>query len=390
VSTTWVPMTRFEPRSWLLANGEVIEEPPLEQTSSGRKIRVTGTTASFYAKDLEDLLGNAAKQVAQEKGTTVFAALTNAEANERAHLPAPGPALLHLNQQQRQGTTQAWWKFRHPDMPYSVTILATMREDRYFAQTVQIYAIYQTPFQHNGWVVNDARFENAVAMEYALYGVDANHRNKWLEFYRDNPVDWANATINIPERRYTVSRQAVEVFMGAVRTMEDLDSIEWFDFRDLANPAYMTLELYDSNVSSQFVSELTDYLDGAAVDKAKALYDQLLESLRSCGVVLDSTENDFERALNSGTLTFTAKNLPDKDEAIDHAHSIVVNIATGTMVVECANSSVNKNEIAEAWEEAKTVAALTGQEDELLAYAREYASTSAKRRTKQILKERGA
>lgn len=391
MSTTWVPMTRFEPRSWLLANGEVVEEPPLEQTSTGRKIRVAGTSDSFYAKDLEDLLAIAAKQIAQEKGTTVFSALTNLEAQERNQLPSgvATAASLHLNGTARQGSTTAWWKFRHPDMPFSVTVVATMREDRYLHQTVNIYALHQTPFGYGGWTRNEAWFEAAPTAVYPTYGL-GNKQTKWQEFLRDNPLDWTASTLNTEERRYSGSRKAVEVFLKAVRTMEDLESIEWFDFRDLDVPAYMTLDLYDTNVSGQFVSELTDYIDGGAVEKAKELYDQLLDSLRSCGVVLDSTDNDFERALNSGTLTFTARSLPDKDESVDHAHAIVVNIATGTMIVECANNRTSKDEIAEAWEEAQTLASLTGQEDELLAYAKEYAKHSAQRRTKQILKERGA
>jgi hypothetical protein len=59
-----------------------------------------------------------------------------------------------------------------------------------------------------------------------------------------------------------------------------------------------------------------------------------------------------------------------------------VHLPTGTFIVECTHGDVDKNVVAEKWEEALTMASLTGEEDTLLAYAREYAKKHNATRTK--------
>ena len=50
----------------------------------------------------------------------------------------------------------------------------------------------------------------------------------------------------------------------------------------------------------------------------------------------------------------------------------------------------DRNAVAEKWEEAKTMASLTGEEDLLLGYAKAYAQNSIQGRTERILRERTA
>lgn len=390
MTTTWVPMTRFEPRSWLLANGEVIDEPPLEQTSTGRKVRVANTTDSFYAKDLEDLLHVAATQIATAKNTKVFLALHGAAQAERKVLGDLGPAKLHLTEA-TAGTTTAWWKFRHPSMPYAVTVIATLTEDRYKRQSLSIKAVQPRAVGHYS-NSSEAAYDILSTPHDALYGLPSRQTERWGEHLRDNPLAWTSKTIEMHDRQFPASRMAAESLLSIVREMEDLETIQWFDFRE-SDPAYMELDLYESNVNSQFISDLTDFLDGSpTVDKAADLYLQLIDTLKACGLVLerDDDKNDFMRALNTGTVRVTVSRLAEENNEIDHQHAVVVNLVTGTMLVECSARTVNNNQIAEQWEEAKTVAALTGEEDELLAYARAYREQDASRRTKRILKQRGA
>ena len=81
-------------------------------------------------------------------------------------------------------------------------------------------------------------------------------------------------------------------------------------------------------------------------------------------------------------------NLAETNHNVDNAHKLSVHLPTGTFVVECNHQAVDHNEVAEKWEEALTMASLTGREDALLAYATAYAKDHAKKRTQTIIKER--
>lgn len=391
MATTWTPMTRFEPHEWLLANGEVVKEPPLEQTTTGLKVRVAGTKDSFYSKDLDDLLSKAAQTIAAEKGTTVFLPLMYAAAREAALVPTNQSTSLHLTAATHVTSTRCWWKFKHPSMPFTVTLTVDMDQARGSVANVLSTKVV---CQRIDPQATEAHFYTYSSIdEYLAYqGLSSDDLYAVREFIRDNPLEWADGTLDYENKTLPVARMAAQDLLAIVRKLEALDEIEWPDLRNPKNPGHFTLELFDSSVNSQFVSELTDYLEGApGAEKAAAIYEDLLEALRSIGIVLNKGSNDLLSALNTGT-TFSAQvtNLAEEGFKIDHSHALTVNIPTGTFIVDCNNRNVNLNEVAEQWEEAKTLASLTGQEDELLAYAREYAKQHSAKRAKRILKERGA
>lgn len=380
-------MTRFEPYEWLLSNGEIVNEPPLEQTSSGIKVRVAGTKESWYSKDLDALLLSAVKNIAAAKNASVFLALAGAKHEESKYLP-DGAAKLHLTNNTSE--TKCWWKFKHPSMPYPVTLVVTLAQDHY-SKVHRLTGYFVYPVSRDD---NPTAFFNTAATPSLVPGqmsLSSNQGYKWTEWLRDNPpAGTAEATAKVGQ--YPVSRKAVEELLATVRHMEALGTIEWPDVRDRETPANMELELFDSNVNSQFVADLTDYLDGApTAERAAELYKELLTTINSLGIVTNrGVDNDFLRALNSST-TFTAdvEHLADEEFEIDHDHKIAIHIPSGTFIVECNHHEVSNDTIAEKWEEANTIAALTGEADELLAYARKYAETAQSKRTKRILSERG-
>lgn len=387
MSTTWIASTRFEPRSWLLANGEVVDEPPLEQTATGRKMRVQGTTDSFYAKDLDDLLKASVERIATEKGTRVFLPLYGMKDADRI-LPREPSAQMHLTNPDN-GKTTCWWKFKHPSMPYAVTISLTLSPGRYGHQTMTTRAYSPRPFGHFGDYEHGFRYDTVSLVSDLLNGVPDNKRTAWYEYLRDTPLDWAQDTVNRGEKTFPTARLAAAGVLEVVRKMESLGEIEWPNFA-AESPEYMSLDLYDSNVNSQFISDLTDFLDAPpTVAKAAEVYQELLATLRTCGYVVDDMVSDFELALGSNTVKFRVTNTDEIDSDVDHYHNVVVNAMTGTMIVECGARTPH-GDAAERWEEAKTIAALTGEEDALLAYARAYVDEKAAERTKQILKQRGA
>lgn len=405
MATSWMQLTRLEPMEWLLANGEVVKEPPLEQTTTGRKVRVAGTTESVYQTELPDLLGRAVLDIAAQKQTHVLLNLTDLKSRHEIALgfdPVKAKAILHVvhDTGNRYGKTVAWWRFKHSSMPYEVMLVAQLKNvishNAPNGQQLDVGFVMPIPqWQH--LKPSDTMFIRISDVGWgslmnAIYYEDSDLAYKWREFVRDEPKqDWLNHLRD--PTNYPHQRAAIEALLKVVHDFEELDSIRLPDMRDPKNPSWMEIDLYETNVNSAFVSDLTEYLDGAPmVEKAAELYEQMLQALQASGITVNAkTGNDFMAALLNGekaTLSMEVQNLSAEDGRIDHDHKLSVHLPTGTFVVECSHNMADPNVVAEKWEEALAIATLTGQESELLAFAKGYAADHNKHRTKGIFKDR--
>lgn len=399
MATTWMPMTRMERQRWLLSNGEIVTEPALEMTGTGRKVRVAGTTDSVYASELPGLLDRAADTLAAQRGTHVWMELPDdfAVLNRNiAGLSASdwNRAQLHLvhDPTNHTGKTVCYWRFKASDSPFEVLLVASMEAQGTSSQVVNVKIV--VPFVRYNWeraarayCVENERFSDLIEQSMSRH----DNYYQWSEFVRDNPVEWP--TDLFVHKTHTYARPAVNQFLTAVRAFEDLESIEVPDLSNPDAPAYVTLELYDTNVNAELLSDLAEYLDGApTVEKVAEVYQELLNALRAVGInVGTKSENDFMAALLAGdneTLRMTVMGLAEEDGDVDRSHKLSVHLPTGTFIVECDHADVDPNHVAEKWEEAMTMASLTGDEDTLLAYAKAYAQDRIKKRTTKILKER--
>lgn len=404
MATQWIPLTRFEPRSWLLGNGEIIKEPSLERTASNRKVRVVGTTESVYNGDLESLLGRAARSLATQKGTNVLLDLTQAQEHERAELrydPTQTKAELHLvhSPTDKAAKTICWWRYKHPTMPFEVVLSATLSNHAIHStptqQAMSVSAVipartYYESMDPSWQTVTD---ENFSAMTNLLTPLDSQLRYKWIEFIRDNPPNWPAGLLG--SRNHPQQRGAVAAFLAAVRELEDIDTIQVPDFSDPYKPAWMNLELYQTNVNNTFIDDMKEYLDGApTIEQVAGMYDEILKTLRSIGIAVSGkSANDFMAALLAGeksTLNMDVLALAEEGYQVDQDHKLSVHLPSGSFIVSCTHKGVDKGAVHQEWEEARTVAALTGNESELLAYARAYAQKHSEGRTQRILSERVA
>lgn len=401
MATTWSPKTRLEPRSWLLTNGEVVQEPALEETPSGRKVRVAGATDSVYASDLDNLLTRAVATIAAQKKTDVWMPLHGAEAQIRQKLgykPSEQKAILHVvhDAGNRYGKTHVWWRFKHPELPIEVVLTLDASAQYSYNGTkpqtlagrlVMPYLVTQRGVEAGAYAEEEVDWSDT----QNLLGT-YDERLALREFTRDNPADWPVGEI-LGSGHFMNERLMVEALLKRVRKADDLVTIQVPDLRDMSNLGWLTLDLFDTNCNDAFIAELADYLDGTpAVDEALKAYRNMLAALRAAGIVLeDKEDNDFLAALVSGDkalLSVQVQYPAEEGHLRDNEHKLSLHLPSGTFIVECNHRKTNKDEIAEKWEEALTVAQFTGQEDTLLAYAREYSRTQNERRTKAILKER--
>ena len=404
-STAWIPMTRMEKKSWLLGNGEIVTEPPLEMTPTGRKVRVAGTKESVYQAGIDDLLAEAARKIAEHKQTNVWLDVTTPPKvvieRRLSFLPSSTKAELHLIHApgEQSGRTICWWRFKDPNSPFEAIIHATLynggssyRPDP-TVKHLQV-ELYMASRNYYGPQVDayatDSSFSSIISM---IANQDNDLYYKWTEFVRDNQPETSVSRLGT-NRTLSNPRLAVSEMLKVVREIEEIDKIQVPNLGDLDNPSWLNLELYETNVNAEILSDLTEYLDGApTVEKAAAIYRDLLETLRSIGIPIQAkNDNDFLAALLAGdksSLSIEVQALAGADGwASDQDHKLSLHLPTGTFIVECSSREVDHNQVAEKWEEAKTLASLTGEEDELLAYARKYAESHNSNRTKQILKTR--
>lgn len=405
MGTVWMPMTRMEPKSWLLGNGDVVQEPALEMTSTGRKVRVAGTTQSVFSNDLDSLLGQAVQEIAALKQTHVWIETTGGVQRvverQAGYDPASEKAKLHLVHDPTNGGghTTLWWRFKDQNTPYEALLTVKLTKVRSHgsvnAQQMSVFLTipgrmyYDPACSKSAWNITSDSFPDVTN---ALHHLDSgNTTYKWQEFFRDNKPNWPSEVLGTSNHQH--ARAAVTSLLQTVREIEELESIQVPDLGDPYTPAWRTLDLYDTNVNAELLSDLTEYLDGApTIEQAAELYQKMLETLRSVGITVQGKDpNDFMAALLAGekaTLNMEVYALAEENQQVDSNHKLSVHLPTGAFIVECVHHEVDKNTVAEKWEEALTMASLTGEEDTLLAYAREYAKANNARRTKQILKER--
>lgn len=407
--TTWHPRTTLNPKSWLLTNGEVVSEPALEETGSGRKVRIAGTTTSMFSKDVDELIYQGVQALAKNKGEKVWMALDDNQrkaqesqfyGNRIARGSKPFLHLLKAKSGYGSGEyTTVWWRFRHPSLPVEAVLVAEMTPAHsgygratHTNQDVRTALLMQSTNPDQSQNVSYIHSVSTDMGEWLHNIRNADHRLRFQELLRDNKPNWYG-DFRLNQQVIAGDRLAVKAFLDTVRAIEGFDKIDVPDLRDPSKPTWLTLELQDTNVSGEFLQSLIDYLDGGTVvEEVKKHWDEIVRLMKSTGLVLEEKdEASFSTALAGGEPVEIAVQSPANEvgHMVDHTHSVVLHLPTGTMIVNCGNNArTNNNEIAHKWEEAVTLASLTGQEDELLAYARRFKETANSRRTKQIIAER--
>lgn len=397
--TTWLPRyTHEQPKRWLLTDGSVVQEPPLEQTSTGRKVRVTGTNLSAFSRDLDELLIKAVKAVALNKGADVWMPIHDADRaieNKAGFDPGKTPADLYVLSPETRKKTRVWWRFRHQDLPIEALLIveAGRVQPGYAASSHKVEGKIVTPKTEAGtqsvcaeYLVEDGpRFYTTIAS--LPYDDQATVR----EFIRDNPPSESLDHI-LGSAAFVAERPMVEELLRKVRAADAVDSIQIPDLRDPSEPAWLTLDLYETNVNGDFMANLTEYLEGVpSAARALELYRELQATLRTLGLNLgDKTEDDFTKGLlgaGKEYLTVPMGQPAGEDGLVDASHTLSMDIANGTFVVNCS-MRVHANDIADRWDEVKTIASLTGEDDTLMAFAKEYARRENEERAKTIIKER--
>lgn len=415
-TTSWYPYVRRDRdiRHWLLDDGSVMAEPPLETTSAQRRVRVAGVPdVADYLKNIEDFLGRAARVAAAQQGrflwmslgkainnpldgaTTVATGLTDISVEVRPHFLSGGRS---YNEE-----TRVAWRFRHPTMPIEAQIECSVSKRGYTntGWTVNTTLTYpstsplcaDTPKFFA--VTEGTRWGQMVAGQ-EMYGLLNTRLSEWAD---KNPIDWCDG-FEFGARKFEQERAAIDAFAKVIREVGALDEIEIPNLLKVDSKGedvdgqmqMLTLRLYKTNATQELLETLSDYLTGEpVVDQIKAKWKELSALFRNLGMVIeDPKDTDWWNFLTKGAdqapIEVSLRHVTDEAGEGDQArHSVMINLATGTIVVACSKQA-SKDETAVAWETSLLKAEITGQKDRFLAYADKYVEDRQEEKARALMK----
>lgn len=395
MATTWQPVI-WQDREWLLTDGSVVKTPPLEQTSTGRKTRIAGTSTSVYHNDTDDMIWTHVQKQAQERKTKVWMPVQ--------HLPCPSTPSLHFSGGgQWRGSTSLWWLFRHPTLPVTAMVTLTMSAKYNRANDTgqgiecQVHLpstdLKEAHTRQGRWVIIRDDLRNAPVGVFDLEPGEAQALEVLQAKLAVDGATWSFSNVLSAETNYPNSRSAVAEFLRRARIIDDAADLAVPDLRNTKKPALLVLEAVETNFNGEFTESLASYLDSEPmIDRALQAYKEFQDAMREIGITFEGIgKDDLLAALDhSSDAVRVDVGHPDSPTGKDTQHTLRARLATGTFIVECElraqATNTDKDKIALHWEEARTIASLTGQEPELLAYARAYANQSEERRAGEILR----
>lgn len=404
--TEWVTHSRV-PRVWLLDDGSELMEPLLETTTGGRRIRSSvdpKIVGSQY--EANDVAFTQVVHDAQQAGRVIVCErhdVTRILNNMRAAqlIPYPinpsfKPVIPHtfgnVHKQQsdyREGLlehnrTIFMTAYKHPDLPV-YAIHAISWRDEYNGNLVKsaIYTVELYPAAQFGYTTKLASAPGVTAVGEDLWSTNTllGYTTAQLDMDPEDRISLTPSTsreairdfVRLARRGLEPERSLPDVFsLMRDRNMRNATSVQALDI------GRVDFERVACNYNAEVLEDLKDFAMGStAASEAARLYADMAKVLRSAGLVLSqATENDFLRLLAGGSLQVEMRgewNIARQGGNQKGAHHAVIDIATGAIFTACPKENhALPEQTIHAWNEAQTIASLSGREDDLLAFASEY------------------
>lgn len=409
MATQWRPWGNAPQRSWLLADGSRLVSPAMEETSTGRRARITHTTESVYKGDVHGLVARWAHARAKRMKTRVLIETSRdwpaiVESGASIEFTNSPTARLHLVEgpTKYDGETICWWRFRHPETTQEAWVTVKVKGNTTNLLHTRATNLHVATMDHDFSSSTDTQMSKLGAQNLDLITdhtkwLRHGMSEEWAAWTRANPPSWPLDTLT--NRLQTASpRHAVRDLLDVVRAWDEVDRLQMPDLRRPGTPSYTEFLLAETNVNGRFIADLREYLDGTAtVQLALEQMEAFYTTLRALGVDVRSDQHDdnnLAAAMLGGDdhLVVRVRNpLADDPLESDPLHNVSIHLPSGSILVTCQHKiqvQGNTDEIKQRWDEAKLLARLTGEEDELLAYARKYAAHQAERRIKNAMKTR--
>lgn len=371
----WKPYN-YSDSQWLLADGSLVSAPAMEQSPAGRRVRIAGDKKSFHWGSVDTVVNKAIADIASARGTSVWCNVVDLTKN--------GDSELHFLKDQSWVPTSMWWSFKHPDYPIEAVIHLNVTLTH--GSRIQIGAVMEATRLNPEWILR-GRFTKWTGAAWINLTPTTGQMQRVQELMRDHPAPFLKGMhATFGDHQYDGARRAVKEFLDSIEKFENLLSVQIPNLEGFT-PTWMDLPLHDTNVTGEFIAELRDFLDSAStITDVMRAYNEFRSTMIKLGFTLPETdEDDLLNALTMDSKSayvvvgqpYDAHGNLDPDEPVrDHQHTIYLHLTTGTIMVACDKTDT-RDMAAQSWEEACTVASLTGQTDDLLKFANDYAKNGA-------------
>lgn len=382
MATTYIPLPRRTKMKWLLKDGRIAEEPPLEQSESGRRVRVMGTTTSVYQKDLDDLVYRSVRKAAMEMGTEIWMRVENDDPVQELDDIMGSPQRItspHFVNGSRSRISVVSWTFRHETLPIGARITVKMEKpwgsygyrNSNSTESVTVKVTFPSTHPDDGhsreWIEASKESE----FTFSRHGGDAQQQQNFVDWMRENKPEWFDV---LGKTGYQNERAAAAGVARLVRDLESLDEVSIPDLRDPTEPSWLALKLHSTSYSREFAESLVDFINGQpVVEQIQEHWSAIVDLLRRAGIVVEElVESDFHAMLQGEKerVNVTTRNIaaPDEEGGKDNKHVVGFNLATGTITVACEHRDAAPEAIATEYEIARIKAEAKGELDAFLGY----------------------
>lgn len=398
-TTIWSPAPYIAKQDWLLQDGSIVTSPDFEATTSGRRLRITGTNVSVGSKQVTSLITASIDKVAANRGTTRWLRIFDLDREQGARASAAGlggevykqAAALHINSTMEQfGSTVLLWDFEAAGLPLGATVFCIL-EQRASRLSVTTKIIWRdTNRSQNSEMPNVCVYDGGQIYMNGLYRYSKEFQTVEAMIAQTGGLLPGHTLAT--QNHTSQFRQAIVDYAARSKALDDLDEIALPDVRDPLNPTLLTFKRKASNYSASVHNELLALVQtGPLLERIKTSYQDLVGAMQQLGVVFTHKPGDTEFAKAAAgdltTLAATVQPTEDNNDGIDHHHTVSIDFASGSVIVNCGHTT-GMNEIAEAWDIAMFKADLTGETNILLEYAKAYKTPKEQARIRKILEQR--
>lgn len=410
--TDYNPLPRSRKLKWLLTNGRIVEEPDLEQSSEGRRVRARGTTKSVYAKDLDDLIYRSVSQVATSLGETVWMRVVDDDpiqelySVEGGSKPVTQPHFVESGDSHYGRETELVWDFRHETLPIAARITVQLEETASYlrrsnprqpSQNLRVRVSYPSTNSLDAYDRSWMETHDGKEFPFTTHGGGDDfpqQRQNFLDWLRANQPEWASNILGSDS--FVNEREAAAGIARKVRQIEELEEITIPDLRDPSEPTWLTLKLHSTSYTRAFTQSLVDFLNGQPiVEQVKTHWEQIVDLLRRVGIVTSALEDSHLHALLKGELgradvSIDSVAAPNDEGGRDTHHSIGFDLATGTVTVTCSHRDTRLEDVTTEYEIARMRAEARGELDTFLGYHADFMNINHNKRHDRTVSDRSA
>lgn len=418
-STTWTPAPWLTSQTWLLKDNTVVKTPEMEESSSGRRVRIKGESKSFPKGDVDQLMRDAIEKVARERGTERWVIITDRDTNnawhgaaspDRGRMPdfTASPSLHYTDPNlinNASAHTDIVFEFASEECPnVTAMVWVYLGKARYGSSYVIKSGItYRNMFQDHWNDASGYQFWSPGTKgwwdAYTNYSHDAGDDREedteaFLSAHVPIPgIEWVN-------QEFTSARSTVAAALKLAKELVNVEKISLPVWRDRSMPEAMTYKATGrTTFSNSLYREMLEFVQTkATVERIRHNYEQILRDMRALGMVTEATkERNFFQAVEDGLghdlVCHTIPVRLDDEEPVpghpesvtDEEHTVSIDFKSGTLVVNCHKDSSG---IVEQWNFARFEAELKGELDSFLGFARQATQKRSKKRLEKIVNSR--